>query len=97
MKALGFVAAGLVFCPVCQEQGLKSRVYPEGTTSTLIAHQPYYDEDGKWVGNDPNTVTQGFRCSRGHRWAKVTQYGKTKIVIERDFPTAGDGLAIEVE
>ena len=34
-------------CSYCKEEGLKSRVYPDGPGTTTLVHNPsFYDEDG---------------------------------------------------
>jgi hypothetical protein len=53
-------------CPICQKQHLKSKVYMEGCTTTLIAGIPYYDEEGNYHINDPNITSCFGRCSNGH-------------------------------
>lgn len=60
-------------CPICQEKGLKSQVYPNGGTSTALFCQPYYDEDGKYHHHDMNTYTEGFSCSLGHKWSESSK------------------------
>ena len=71
-------------CPVCIEKGLKSCVYVGATTTTLMYAQPYYDEDGNYHYNDPNTIYTSYHCSRGHKW-NVSQFqGKDKINIEEN-------------
>ena len=41
--------------------------------------QPYYDDDGVYVNNDPNIHTAHYSCSNDHRWVSRTQYGATSI------------------
>jgi len=59
-----------MICPECKKLGKKSLVYPGACMSTLLAAIPYYDEDGNYHFNDPNTVTQGYSCSNGHHWSE---------------------------
>ena len=73
-----------MICEQCKETGQRSRVYPGGSTSTLMMAHPYYDEDGVYHENDPNISTQYFSCSNRHRWSSVTQHGAT--IIERLEP-----------
>lgn len=63
-------------CPVCQFQGLKSIVYQGGCTATLLGWQPYYDEEGRYHSEDPNTTTCGYRCSNGHHFSTSCQRGQ---------------------
>lgn len=58
-----------VFCPVCQEKGMSSVVYVGGTLGTLMYSQPYYDEEGIYHYDDPNTYTTSYSCSKGHEWS----------------------------
>lgn len=60
-------------CMECQELGLKSKVYSQGSSSTLMGYTPYYDEDGKYHDHDANTVTEGFKCSNNHFFSKKAQ------------------------
>lgn len=55
-------------CPVCQERGLKSNVYPGPRYCTLMYCAPYYDEDGNYHNHDMNTATTSYNCSLGHSW-----------------------------
>lgn len=76
-------------CPECAENGLTSKVYSQGQTSTLMGGGgPYWGEDGVLHRHDPNTITSGFRCSNGHRWATKSKqrcpapdcnYGKEQL------------------
>lgn len=53
-------------CPVCVEQGLKSKLYGGGGSRTLMSWQPYHDEDGTYHNHDPNRGTYHYECSNGH-------------------------------
>ena len=50
-----------MICEQCREQGLKSKVFPGTTFVTAMAWQPYYDEDGNYVNNDPNVHTTDYQ------------------------------------
>ncbi len=56
-------------CPVCVEEGKRSRVHPRGSRRTLMHCSPYYDEDGKLHSHNRNTTTSSYSCSEGHRWS----------------------------
>lgn len=56
------------YCSQCKREGLKSIVYVGMTTCTLIGFTPYYDEDGVYHYEDPNTCTTEYQCSNGHSW-----------------------------
>ena len=71
-------------CPVCVEKGLKSCVYEGGTQTTLMCGQSYYDEDGNYHYNDPNTLTTSYSCSNGHRWSVSTCRGEEHIIIGKE-------------
>lgn len=55
-------------CPRCVGEGKRSQVYAGGGFSTLVACQPFYDEDGIYHSHDLNTQTWNYSCSNGHRW-----------------------------
>lgn len=83
-------------CPVCQEKGLKSNVYPGGGQSTLMGFTPYYDEEGNYHIHDPNTITFSYSCSLGHKWKEVSkkecpscEYGEgsSKTIIDQQNET----------
>lgn len=56
-------------CPFCEEEGKTSKVYVGIGSSTLMAHSPYYDENGQFHMHDPNTHTGNYTCSNGHAWS----------------------------
>lgn len=58
----------IVKCPVCEEKGTESRVFPLGHSSTLMGSSPFYDETGVYHSHDPNATTSSYRCSNGHIW-----------------------------
>lgn len=58
------------FCPVCRERGLKSMVYPQGGSVTLMNCPSFYDEDGKYHAHDSNTHSAAYTCSLGHAWER---------------------------
>lgn len=57
-------------CPECIEGGVKSRVFTNGSSTTLMGHSPYYDEDGRYHNHDPNIRQSSYRCSNGHAWSQ---------------------------
>ena len=59
------------FCPECQKLGLKSVVTVCGGMSTLLAVNEYYDEEGNYHYNDPNSTMANYRCSNGHKWSEI--------------------------
>lgn len=44
----------------------------DGRSTTLMAVDSYWDEDGREHYHDRNVTTTGYFCSRGHRWATKT-------------------------
>jgi len=56
------------FCPTCQKESKKSRVYFDGQRTTLMAGYPYWDEEGNYHQNNPNRTTRHFHCSNYHGW-----------------------------
>ena len=62
-----------MICPECKEQGLKSKVFYNGGTVTLMYFQPWYDEDGVYHHHDGNTHTNSYNCSNRHSWTTKTK------------------------
>jgi hypothetical protein len=59
-------------CPVCVEQGQRSKVFSNGSTKTLMGGgEPFWDEDGNYHRHDPNRVTSSFCCSTGHYFSET--------------------------
>lgn len=58
--------SGGLLCGLCQKQGTTSRVYTQGCLRTLMATYSYYDENGEFVFEDPNTTSCNHTCSNGH-------------------------------
>lgn len=73
-----------VFCPVCQEKGLESCVYVGTSSTTLLYYQPWYDEDGVYHNENPNTITTYYSCSQGHEWYEMHNMGRTTFKITKD-------------
>jgi hypothetical protein len=67
-------------CAQCEHEGKKSNVFFGMKTTTLLGYTPkYYNQDGELVTNkDPNTHTQEYYCSNGHRFAKKWQEATNK-------------------
>lgn len=57
-------------CPECIEEGKTSKVYPRGTSRTLMYSTPWYDEKGTYHNHDLNTTTEFFDCSEHHQWVE---------------------------
>ena len=57
-------------CPECVKEGMRSRVFPQGSSITLMSSQPFYDEEGTYHNHDGNIIKEAYLCSRDHRWNK---------------------------
>lgn len=55
-------------CVTCVEQGLRSRLFVGGTSSTLMGVDYYYDEEGEMHNHDPNWRSTRYSCSLGHKF-----------------------------
>ena len=75
-----------MICPQCETAGERSRVYPGSVDVTLMDVQEYWDEDGNYVVDDPNTVTRAFSCSNRHNWRAARVLGETTIESLADTP-----------
>jgi len=66
------IEPGKKFCPVCQKDGLKSRVYIGGCTITALwCGNGHYDEDGDYQPPEPcNKSACDYSCSNGHSWSE---------------------------
>jgi len=90
-------------CPECVASGQTSKLYPQGSTSTLMGWSgPYYDEQSEFHSHDPNTVTSGYTCSNGHNFgqsrkrpcpSRGCEHGKTpeQIAEEKKPQCCGGG------
>ncbi len=58
------------FCLECQKAGLKSKVYLDMCSATLVhCGNGYWDEEGNFHPPEPcNTTTCSYHCSNGHSW-----------------------------
>ncbi len=66
-----------MFCLECQKEGKKSKLYIGTSLVTCMGFTPYYDEDGVYQHNDPNTTTTDYSCSNGHAWTERKRGGET--------------------
>ncbi len=62
-----------IICPTCSDEDELSRVSVGATFVTLMAWQPYYDEQGDYHSHDPNQHTTSYHCTRGHDWSRDTK------------------------
>jgi hypothetical protein len=71
-----------MICEKCKRTGKKSKVFPKGSQTTLMAWSgDHFDENGNFVNCDGNTRTELFECSNGHRWQTNSQYGKVVATL----------------
>lgn len=59
-------------CPKCVSNGDKSIVRVFSSSTTCLAGDEYYDEEGRHHWHDPNTRITEFRCSLGHEFVERT-------------------------
>lgn len=62
-----------MICPMCEAQGLQSKVLAGPSSVTLIYSPPFYDENGAYHHHDLNTSTTQCKCSSGHEWTEVSR------------------------
>jgi hypothetical protein len=62
-------SSNVVVCNECSSNNLKSVVTSEGSTTTLMAIQEYYDEFGKRHNHNSNNEDVRFKCSNGHSFS----------------------------
>ena len=74
-----------MICQKCKRDGKRSKVYVGTSTVTAMYSQPYYDEDGKYVHNDPNTTTTTYWCSNSHRFSEEVS-ADDRTISYRDLP-----------
>jgi len=57
-----------VLCPLCQDSGMVSNVYPGYVTTTLMyCGEGYYDTLGVYHPAEPcNSSCKNYTCSKGH-------------------------------
>ena len=75
-----------MICAQCETAGERSRVFPGGIDVTVMEVQEYWDEDGVFITDDPNTVTRTYACSNGHNWRTQTLRGDTTVHNLEDTP-----------
>lgn len=73
-------------CPVCLAQGKKSTVTVGSSTGTLMASPTYYDENGVYHNDDPNTYTTEYSCSSGHHFSVGRSGNSETIKVTDDQP-----------
>jgi hypothetical protein len=62
-----------MICPKCQLEGLTSRVVMGLSSSTLVHHPGYHDEEGVYHLHDRNSRRTRWRCTNGHTGTKHHQ------------------------
>ena len=59
-------------CHYCMLESKRSTLRSHGGSSTLMAAQRYWDEDGILHVHDRNITTTGYECSNGHLYSEKT-------------------------
>ena len=81
-------------CLQCTSDGHRSTVEVGMSVVTTMGVHAYYDEDGHYHYDDPNTATTEYTCSRGHRWTETT--GRTQfssaVLPPPAAPPSGDAV-----
>ena len=67
--------ADKLICPVCQEDNQTSKVTEQGSSTTCLYCEPFYDEEGNYHNHDRNTTTTVFKCSNGHTFVRKGHAG----------------------
>ncbi len=68
-------------CERCTRAGLKSKLYIGGSITTLLARgDDYYDENGKFIDDNPNTITTSYSCTNGHSFQVVKKLTKRTTI-----------------
>lgn len=78
-----------VRCRECIDTGVRSRLYEGFSKTTLMAVRRYYNEDGQYVVDDPNTRTTHYSCSNGHSY-EVTTPGGIWVIAEAEPSTTAN-------
>ena len=71
-----------MICQMCEETGLKSKLYILDSSSTLMSITQYYDENGNFVIEDPNIITTKYNCSNGHTFKVKHSQDSDEIIKE---------------
>jgi len=74
-------------CKQCASENKKSCVYSNGTSTTLMYYQPYYDENENYHYHDENKTTAHYSCSNGHQWNEIEPL---KICYTCGWPNEGN-------
>lgn len=56
-------------CPVCQRDGLESKLRDFGSIATSRGSFPYYDEAGVYHHHSMNQYSTYYECSNGHQFS----------------------------
>jgi len=70
-----------MICPICKEQGLRSKCWSNGeksfygidSNSNVARPAMYWDEDGKWHVHDKNIYYKVYTCENNHEWSETEQ------------------------
>ena len=67
-------------CSQCETNGLKSKIYIGGSTSTAMLADIYFDEDGNYHSHNGNSYTTEYCCTNGHLWKSSLPKLKCPII-----------------
>lgn len=71
-KLAQFLLLLIMFCPVCKDEKVKSKVYYMQSSSKLVDCEGFWDEEG--VFHQPKcreTSLHSYRCTNGHSFVKT--------------------------
>ncbi len=57
-----------MICPLCKEEGKKSEVFFEHSSTSCMGYSPHWDNKGNFHNHDPNPTKDHYHCSKGHHW-----------------------------
>lgn len=84
-------------CPVCVEEGVRSKLFFRGASSTLLAgrDEVFFDGDGKLHKHDVNEKTVTFKCSNQH-YVEVKGYAHLCCATRARLVVTVGGVAREI-
>lgn len=69
-------------CPACGAENIRSKVVVLGVMKTMLGgYNAYYDEDGNYHYEDPNTYTTSYVCTNDHRFLVARRLGLVDKII----------------
>lgn len=74
-----------MICDQCHGEGQTSKIYDNGTATTLLAPSHFYDEEGQEHLHDPNTRKTLYSCSNGHSFTVESKVPCPSCGPESDY------------